>query len=335
MPPRLTYAVVLAASAAFAAAAPAFGQQPSPVTTTTNAVNRLVNDTAALGDADADAPTRKVLGRRANDISRAAFRKPCRAVHYVSDYRSLLPRVNDTKPTLPENRPGAASKRGTLERDALAVDAGLKQLPGTRKCGGGATKASSGLAAQLRRSNKKVLRMHVTLPVARWEARSGGGSDFIGLNMDGSDALGAVGDPAVPAFTRMFAVPRGARISVHVRNVRGYTLDGIELFPKQEQAVDADPPPDATDPETFADKPFEIDRGAYRSKSAVPRRLAYAKVLGKMRDLRVGSVQIPGAQYDPRKRRARIFTSMDVTVTFKRSGNWRPKGVRTALERPF
>ena len=44
--------------------------------------------------------------------------------------------------------------------------------------------------------------MHVTLPVARWEARSGGGRDFIGLNMDGAEFLGANGEPGVPAFTR-------------------------------------------------------------------------------------------------------------------------------------
>ena len=54
-----------------------------------------------------------------------------------------------------------------------------------------------------------------------------------------------------------------------------------------------------------------------------------------MRDLRVGAVQVPGAQYDPRRRRARIFTSMDVTVTFRRAGGWLPKRVRTAQEEPF
>jgi hypothetical protein len=128
-------------------------------------------------------------------------------------------------------------------------------------------------------------------------------------------------------------VPRGARISVRVSNARGYTLDGIELFPKQEQAVDQDPAPD--DPETFADKPFKIDRGAYRGKGVVPKRLAYATVLGKLRDLRIGGVQIPGAQYDPRKHRARIFTSMDVTVTFRKSGKWMGKRPRTSLEKPF
>jgi hypothetical protein len=238
--------------------------------------------------------------------------------------------------TKPRGRkPGPASVRGTLERDALGVDAGLKQLPGTRRCGGGATRASTNLATRVRRSSRRTLKMHVTLPVARWEARSGGGSDFIGLNMDGAEFLGANGDPGVPAFTRLFAVPRGARMSVRVSNARGYTLDSIDLFPKQEQAVDQELPPDFPPAGTFADKPFRIDRGAYRGRNAIPRRLAFARVLGQMRDLRIGAVQVPGAQYDPRLRRARIFTSMDVTVTFRKAAGWLPKRVRTAQEEPF
>ena len=189
--------------------------------------------------------------------------------------------------------------------------------------------------SRTRRRSVRVLRMHVTLPVARWDARRGGGRDFIGLNMDGTDFIGGTGDPGVPAFTRLFAVPRGARVSVRVSNARGYTLDDIDLFPKQEQAVDQDVPPDFPPPETFADKPFRIDRGAYRERRAIPRRLAHATILGEMRDVRVGAVQVPGAQYDPRTRQARIFTSMDVTVTFRRSRAWLPRRVRTAFERSF
>jgi hypothetical protein len=322
--------------AALAAAAPAVAQAPNPVTTTTNAVTRLVNDTNALTESDADADTRAALADSAARIQRDALERPCRAVKRIRGYRKLLPGVDDTRPTLPDGRPGAASKRGTLERDALAVDAGLKQLPGTRRCGGGATKAGATLLSRVRRSNKKVLKFRVTLPVARWEARSGGGADFIGVNMDATDFVGSVGDPAVPAFTRMFAVPRGARISARVSKVRGYTLEDIDLFPKQEQAVDqAEGLFEDTDPAVFADKPFEIDEGAYESRGPVPKRLAYADVYGKMRDLRIGGVQVPGAQYDPRKRTARIFTSMNVTVTFRKSGKWREKRARTAFEEPF
>jgi peptidase C25-like protein len=320
--------VALGATAADAAT-------PDPRTTTTNALTRLLNDTRGLTRADASAPTRRRLLRLARAIEGDALSRPCRSVRVIRRYRALLPRVAERRTGPRSKKPGPASVRGTLERDALAVDAGLKQLPGTRRCGGGATRAGTNLDTRVRRSSKRTLRMHVTLPVARWEARSGGGRDFIGLNMDGTDFLGANGDPGVPAFTRLFAVPRGARMSVRVSNARGYTLEGIDLFPKQDQAVDQELPPDFPPAETFADKPFRIDRGAYRGRGAIPRRLAFATVLGQMRDLRVGAVQVPGAQYDPRRRRARIFTSMDVTVTFRRARGWLPRRVRTAQEAPY
>ncbi len=306
-----------------------------PRTTTSNALTRFLNDTRGLAARDARAVTRRQLLTLALRAEGYAKSHPCRSVRAIRRYRALLPKVAERRTQPRGRRPGPASVRGTLERDALAVDAGLKQLPGTRRCGGGATRAGTNLATEVRRSSRSTLKMHVTLPVARWEARSGGGSDFIGLNMDGAEFLGANGDPGVPAFTRLFAVPRGASMSVRVSNARGYTLDGIELFPKQDQAVDQELPPDFPSAETFADKPFRIDRGAYRGRNAIPRRLAFATVLGEMRDLRIGAVQVPGAQYDPRLRRARIFTSMDVTVTFRKSGGWLPKRVRTAQETPF
>jgi hypothetical protein len=308
---------------------------PDPRTTTMNALARFLGDTRALGSADAGATTRRRLLRLALGAEDNAAAHPCRSVRTIRRYRALLPKVAERRSKPGGRRPGPASVRGTLERDALALDAGLKQLRGTRRCGGGASRAAASLTTRVRRSNRRTLRMHVTLPVARWEARSGGGNDFIGVNMDGADFLGANGDPGVPAFTRLFAVPRGARVSVRVSNARGYTLDGIELFPKQPPAVDQELPPDFPSAGTFADKPFRIDRGAYRGSGAIPRRLAFATVLGEMRDLRIGAVQVPGAQYDPRAHRARIFTSMDLTVTFRKARGWLPKRVRTAQEAPF
>jgi hypothetical protein len=308
---------------------------PAAVTATTNAAARLVNDTRGLSDADADARRRAELVTLAERIRSLSLRRSCAAVRLVPRYRALLPGVAP-RGAAPSGAPaGPASVRGTLDRDALAVDANLKQLRDTRRCGGGASRAGTRLDARVGRSSRRVLRMRVTLPLARWEARSGGGEDFIGVNMDTTDFVGGVGEPGVPAFTRMFAVPRGARMSVRVSDVRGYTLKGIDLLPKQEQAVDQGSSQDFLPPETFADKPFEIDRGAYRSRQAVPRRLAYARTLGRMRDLRVGAVQVPGAQYDPRTRRARIFTSMTLTVRFRRSRGWRESRARTAQEAAF
>src|SRR5689334_8582001 len=121
-------ALLAAVFAATAAAAPAHAAPPTLVS---NSVARLVNDTRVLGPKDASATTRRRLLVRAVQIEGGSRNAPCRAIHTIPRYRSLLPGVHA------RGRTGrAASVRGTLQRDALAVDANLKQLPGTRHCGG-------------------------------------------------------------------------------------------------------------------------------------------------------------------------------------------------------
>jgi len=327
--------VLLALVAALLVAAPAASAQaPSPTTQTRSALARLVADTQALTDAQAPAPVRSSLLQNAKRAEALFRRNPCRSIAYVERYRALLPKVDGTTPKTARGEPGPPSVRGKLDRTALAVDAGLKQFGTTRRCGGGTPAAkSTSVDSDVRRSTKRTVRMRVRLPRARWDAFSGGGADFIGLNMDGADATGGLGDPGVPAFTRLLAVPRGARVSVKVANARSYVLEDVDVMPKQEQAVDA--PQDELDPETFADKPFRMDRRAYRARGKVPARLAYVTTLGRLRDVTVAGVQVPGAQYDRRRRALRVFTSMDVTVTFKGGGKWLQDRPRTAFEKPF
>ena len=67
----------------------------------------------------------------------------------------------------------------------------------------------------------------------------------------------------------------------------------------------------------------------------MPEQLAYVTTLGRLRDVTVAGVQVPGAQYDPRTRALKVFTSMDITVTFRGGGRWLPNRVRTSFEAPF
>src|SRR5215211_3149171 len=315
LPRRLTSLLPVVTVVAFAGAAPPAPAQgpPSPTTQTRTAVARLVADSAALTDAQAPAAARSALLGDARRVERLFLRDSCRALRYVESYRAVLPRVD-----------------GTMPQTAGGV-------PGPRRCGASSTVTrwrSTPVDSDVRRSTKRTLRLRVRLPRARWEAFSGAKADFIGLNMDGADPTGGVGDPGVPAFTRLFAVPRGARVSVKVSNARSYTLGDVDVMPKQEQAVDQ-LPGDELPPETFATKPFKIDRHAYRARGKLPARLAYVTTLGRLRDVTVAGVQVPGAQYDRRKRALEVFTSMDVAVTFKGGGRWLQDRPRTAREKPF
>jgi hypothetical protein len=317
------------------AAGPAAGQAPSPTAQTRTAVARLVADTNALTEAQAPGAVKAALVADAGRVERLFLRNSCRALVFVRSYRRRLRVVDGATPKTDRDVPGPPSVRGKLDRSALAVDAGIKQFGSTRRCGGGAPASrSTSVDSDVRRSSKRTLRLRVRLPRARWDAFSGGGADFIGLNMDGADATGGVGDPGVPAFTRLFAVPRGARVSVKVSNVKSYTLGDVTVMPKQEQAVDQ-LPQDELPPETFETKPFQIDQRAYRARGKVPSRIAYVTTLGRMRDLTVAGVQVPGAQYDRRKRTLEVFTSIDVTVNIRGGGRWLLDRRRTAFEKSF
>ena len=116
---------------------------PDPRTTTSNALTRFLNDTRGLAARDARAVTRRQLLTLALRAEGNAKSHPCRSVRAIRRYRALLPKVAERRTQPRGRKPGPASVRGTLERDALAVDAGLKQLPGTRRCGGGATRAGT------------------------------------------------------------------------------------------------------------------------------------------------------------------------------------------------
>ncbi len=269
---RLPPSLAISLAALFAALAPyASAQTPSPTTQTQTAAAQLVAETNALTDADAPAASRAAL---ANDATRAQsllLDDPCRAIRYIESYRDSLGEVDQTTPATARGEPGPPSTQGRLDRSALAVDAGLRQFKSTRRCGGGAAASRTpSLDSNVGRSSKQILQLHVKLPRARWDAFSGGGADFIGLNMDGADATGGVGDPGVPAFTRLLAVPRGAGVSVKVSNARSYTLNDIDVMPRQEQAVDQSPQ-DELPPETFADKPFESTRAPTARAARCPR----------------------------------------------------------------
>ena len=121
---------------------------PDPRTTTSNALTRFLNDTRGLAARDARAVTRRQLLTLALRAEGNAKSHPCRSVRAIRRYRALLPKVAERRTQPRGRKPGPASVRGTLERDALAVDAGLKQLPGTRRCGGGATRAGTNLATR-------------------------------------------------------------------------------------------------------------------------------------------------------------------------------------------
>ena len=76
----------------------------------------------------------------------------------------------------------------------------------------------------------------------------------------------------MPVASHHFAVPIGADVSVQVLGASSYVLNGVSLWPRQEQPADQRSP--------FEDKPFTIDSNIYATNAPYPAMSAYASRLG-------------------------------------------------------
>lgn len=287
----------------------------SPASEVRQAFARLIDDTSALAG---DAKARRALLRAASRARAASRRTPCRARSLMRRYSRLLNRVKRRPPPSGplgkrRKRP-EVSTRGTLEADVLAVQAALLSHPRARRCGGAPRAPVSQPTAQLLSSDERGLTMRLQLPQARFVTRRFAGRDWTQMAMEEMSTGTAIGRPGVPTVTEQFGVPTGANVSVEVSNVSSYTLTSVNLLPRQPEPVDQSSPrpPD----ETFFDRPFEIDRAAYRSDAPFPPAPAGAGVVGELRDLRVGGAEVAGGQYQARSGSLRVITGMDVRVTF-------------------
>src|SRR5207248_10473727 len=116
--------------------------------------------------------------------------------------------------------------------------------------------------------------------------------------------------PNVPALTRMFAVPIGADVSVQLLGSTSLTVNGVRLWPQQDEAADAEGASPFAAP-AFLFNPKEYSLNAFSPPSPVG-----TAQLGTLRDLHVGGVETDGAQYNPVAQSLRLYTGMDVHVAF-------------------
>ena len=114
----------------------------------------------------------------------------------------------------------------------------------------------------------------------------------------------------------LVGVPDDATMTVTPGSTESITINDVDLYPVQPDPVDAvDPAPDFGKP-PFADPPFTQDRKAYNDRGLSPAR-ASGVDLGEARDLDIGGINVPVAQYDPVRNQLKVLTSVVVKVTFK------------------
>jgi hypothetical protein len=272
----------------------------------------LVRDTRALPRRAVRPRHKKALVRLAKSARRSARRRPCRSIRALKTYRRRVSKVR--RPRLKGRTPTGASRRGRLESDALSAHVALLSLPKARRCGGSRARVAEAKTEVLE-SNERRLRMRISLPAPTFAAHQVGGTEYQQIFMEGAGETGDIGKPGLPLLKSLYAVPLGADVAVSVIDTDGFDVPGVSLYPHQPDPVDQDPtarPPFST----FQEDPFVLSRRTYRARRSFPSKVAGAELLGNMRDLRIGGLDLVAARYRPDLKRLHVFTSIDVSVEF-------------------
>ena len=318
---RLTIAAMLLAAVTLGwstSAHAAIKKTPTPA----RALGSLVAQTNALpASAVASASQRSRLLNLARRARGAASTNPCTSVQLMTDYRKALKSTRLRSTVRGKLRASMQRRLATLGASSMTASRSLLRSNKTRRCGGGV--APSDLAATkvtLLQSDENGLKVRVNLPQLQFVPETANGKQFTKLVAPNTDAPGPVGSPAIPIISQDLAVPDGATIEVTTSNVQSQTIDGVEVFPIQPEPVDATspsvtPPPNFQGP-IFNAKPFKIDNKVYGKRGFMPAKAAAGILIGQIRDLNIGSLQVPAVQYDPVADKLKVLTSVDVEVDF-------------------
>jgi hypothetical protein len=231
----------------------------------------------------------------------------------MARYRNVLRRV---KVKTGKRFRHAGTRLAALGPASLNASRLLLRDKRARRCGGGVRPSILSTAqTKLLSSDENGMRVRVELPALRFVPQTGGGRAWTKLALPNTDAPSAPGSPGIPIVSSTFGVPDGAALTVTPDSASSYTVQGVDIFPAQPDTVDDVPPPDFTAP-PFATAPFTIDKSAYKRRGLVPSKPAAGQILGTARDIVIGSLQVPAAQYDAARRKLKVLNSVVVEVKF-------------------
>ncbi|MGB5047937.1 MAG: C25 family cysteine peptidase, partial [Caldilineaceae bacterium] len=169
-------------------------------------------------------------------------------------------------------------------------------------------------------------------PLQYWPVKGGDGNQYIQLGISGLEPNTApIGQPDVPVYRRLLAVPRGAQVILQTPKIEaGYTISWTDLLvssaqpsPVDSGLVDGnhpgDPPHDKgePDPSVFDDPAWAFDEKAYASQALFPAEPVRIQKVGRMRDLDLVQIEMAAGQYDTASRRYISYTGLEFRVQFE------------------
>ncbi|MCD4795474.1 MAG: T9SS type A sorting domain-containing protein [Bacteroidales bacterium] len=155
---------------------------------------------------------------------------------------------------------------------------------------------------------------------------------FDEIAIPGARFTGNVGDPKLPAYSKLIEIPFGAELSVKVKNytVTEYKLSdfGIEnaIIPAQ---------PDVRKDEDPTLVKFHYNKDAYTSKTYTSFNIAEAEIQGVMRGIRIAKLSVSPVNYNPAAGTIKVYNNIEIEVSYTNSDINKTEYIRQATFSPF
>ena len=137
--------------------------------------------------------------------------------------------------------------------------------------------------------------------------------EFSEIHIEGSYPNGNVGEPELPMFTRLIAIPDGAtpHVSVGEHSETVYALNeyGIGRVAAKQAPVRKDNEPSAVE--------YSFSEEAYARDSFNDDPIAMVEVLGTMRGITLGRLIVQPVRYNPVAGTVKVFNDVEVNVDFE------------------
>jgi hypothetical protein len=275
----------------------------------------LVKQTNALPSSVVSKKQKAKLRKSASHATKVAAKKPCSAVSDLSRYRRVLRSI---KVKRGKRFAKASAKLAALGPASVSASQKLLADKRTKRCGGGVKPTTrSSAETSVLKSDENGMTVRVQLPALKFVPETGGGKAWTKLVLPNTEAGGKPGAPGIPGVSDTFGVPDGATAKVIATNSTSQTLDGVDVFPTQPEPVDGVTQPPSFFSPPFTQPSFTIDSASYGKKGLVPAAPADGGVIGTARDVAIGNLQIPSAQYDPVGKKLKVLNTVDVQVNFE------------------
>ena len=139
------------------------------------------------------------------------------------------------------------------------------------------------------------------------------GGAFSELYINGTYPNGNVGDPALPMFTRIIAIPTGATpvVAVDSYSETQYKLSdyGIGTISAMQAPVRKNIHPDSVK--------YTVNEAAYARNSYNDDPIAMVEVLGTMRGITLGRIIVRPVRYNPVAGTVKVFNDIEMSVDFQ------------------